>query len=72
MAEIKKTTTTDWANEADYEKAFAYIESKNGDTQDVYYYRKLLEGAGKTVFVKDLKDWINHLGKTYEAKGFSL
>ena len=69
---MNKVTKIDWATEADYEKAFAYIESRNADTTDVYHYRKLLEGAGKTVFVKDLREWINHLGKIYESTGFEL
>ena len=69
---MNKQTKADWATEADYEKAFSYIDERQGDTTDVWYYRKLLEGAGKTVFVKDLKEWIDHLGKTYESKGFSL
>jgi hypothetical protein len=69
---MNKTQKADWATEADYEKAFAYIEEKQGDTTDVWYYRKLLEGAGKTVFVKDLKEWVDHLGKIYESTGFTL
>lgn len=69
---MNKTQKLDWANEHDYEKAFEYIDGRNGDTQDVWHYRQLLEGAGKTVFVKDLKEWITHLGKSYETKGFSL
>lgn len=69
---MNKVTKADWATEADYEKAFSYIDGKNGDTTNVWHYRKLLESAGKTVFVKDLKEWIDHLGKTYETKGFEL
>ena len=62
----------DWANESDYEKAYLHIEEHNGDTTDVYYYRQLLEGVGKAVYQKSLREWINHLGKVYETKGFSL
>jgi len=69
---MNKETKADWATEADYEKAHEYIEGKGQDTENVWHYRKLLEGAGKTVFVKDLKEWIDHLGKVYETKGFSL
>lgn len=69
---MNKTQKADWATEADYEKAHGYIESRNGDVTDVWHYRTLLEGAGKTVFVKDLKEWIDHLGKIYDTKDFSL
>ena len=69
---MNKVTKADWATEADYEKAFSYIDEKNGDTTDVWHYRKLLESAGKTVFIKKLENWIDHLGKTYETKGFEL
>ena len=30
---MNKTQKADWATEADYEKAFAYIEEKKQDTQ---------------------------------------
>ena len=69
---MNKVEKANWASEEDYEKAFAYIEERHGDTTSVWHYRTLLESAGKTVFVKDLKEWIDHLGKTYETEGFSL
>jgi hypothetical protein len=69
---MNKVTKADWATEADYEKAFSYIDGRNENTANVWHYRKLLEGAGKTVYVKDLKEWVEHLGKIYVTTGFEL
>jgi hypothetical protein len=69
---MKKQTKLDWASVEDYKAAFKYLDEQGAPTDNEYLYVELLESAGKTVFVKDLKNWMKSLNTTINLKGFKL
>ena len=62
----------DWANSQDYEKAYAHLDENGKDCENEYNYVFLLESVGKTVFRKDLSEWMDARNELLNLKGFKL
>ena len=69
---MKKEQKLDWARVEDYKAAFKYLDEQSAPTDNEYLYIELLESVGKTVFVKDLRNWMQSLGTVVNLKGFKL
>ena len=69
MSKIK----VNWANTEHYLKVFNYLEANGLNVSNTHYYKELLENNGLTVYVADLKDWLEaKTSKLLVADSFKL
>lgn len=69
---MKKEQKINWASTEDYQAAFKYLDEQGAPTDNEYLFVQLLESAGKTVYKKDLRDWLKSLETLVNLKGFKL
>ena len=62
----------DWADSTDYETAHKHLADNEFDTENEYLYVHLLESVGKTVFRKDLSEWMKARNQILKLKDFKL
>ena len=62
----------DWADSQDYEAAHKHLDENQMDTENEYLYVHLLESVGKTVYRKDLSEWMKARNQILKLGKFSL